>query len=118
MKLEEIWKSASTEADWLRYYGHRDTRMSEKFEDEKFYDRIISIGYAKVVTPLVVRCAMNHITSHKNVMESEVSDLYFTSGPRNHSNNVYTPLEYLIGKKIGTQQLINIIKKLNGPITL
>jgi len=112
MKLEEIWKSAETEADWLRYYGHRDTRMSEKFEDEKFYDRIVSIGYAKVVTELATRCAMNHITSDKPVMESEVSDLRFVSGPRNHENNVYTPLEYLIGKKNGTTQLINIIKKL------
>jgi len=118
MKLEEIWKSASTEADWLRYYGHRDTRMSEKFEDEKFYDRIVSIGYAKVVTELASRCAMTHITSDKPVMKSEVGDLRFTSGPRNHENNVYTPLEYLIGKKIGTTQLVNIIKKLNGPVTL
>lgn len=113
MKLEELWKSATTEADWLRYYGHRDTKMSEKFEDEKFYDRIISIGYAKVVTPIWERCAMGHITSDKPVLESTVEELSFTSGPRNHSKNVYTPLEYLIGRKIGTEQLVKIIKNYN-----
>lgn len=110
MELEKLWKSATTEADWLRYYGHIDTRMSEKFEDEKFYDRIVSIGYAKVVTPIWDRCPMGFITSDNPVLESTVEDLSFTSGPRNHSKNVYTPLEYFIGRKIGTNQLIKIIK--------
>jgi hypothetical protein len=110
MELEKLWKSATVEADWLRYYGHSETRLSEKFEDEKFYDRIISIGYTKKVIPLVSRCAMCYITSDKPVMESDIKDLRIISGPRNHENNVYTPLEYLIGKKVGTDQLTSIIK--------
>lgn len=110
MELEKLWKSATTEADWLRYYGHSDTRLSEKFEDEKFYDRIISIGYTKRVITLPERCAMCYITSDKPVMESDINDIRFVSGPRNHENNVYTPLEYFIGRKIGTEQLVSIIK--------
>jgi len=110
MELEKLWKLATTEADWLRYYGHSDTRLSEKFEDEKFYDRIISIGYTKRVIPLHERCSMGYVTSDKPVLESEFSDLRSISGPRNHDNNVYTPLEYFIGRKIGVDQLIAIIK--------
>lgn len=110
MKLEELWKLARNEADWLRYYGHSETRLSEKFNDEKFYDRIIGIGYTKVVIPLPSRCSMGNITSDKPVMESSINDLYIISSPRDHSKNVYTTLEYLIGKKIGTEQLIKIIK--------
>jgi len=110
LDLERIWKSATTEADWLRYYGHSETRMSEKFEDEKFYDRIISIGYTKRVIPLPQRCSMLNVTSDKPVLESDVSDLRVCNSPRNHGENVYTALEYLIGKKVGNDQLIKIIR--------
>jgi hypothetical protein len=112
MKLEELWKLAKTEAEWLRYYGHSETRLSEKFNDEKFYDRIVGIGYTKVVIPLPVRCSMGNITSNKPLMESSIDDLYIIGSPRNHSKNVYTPLEYLIGKNIGVEQLVKIIKNL------
>lgn len=110
MELERIWKSANTEADWLRYYGNLETRTSEEFNDENFYDRLIGIGYTKVVMPLSQRCSLTHVTSKKPVMESDISDLCFTSGPRNHSKNIYTPLEYMIGRKIGFEQLVKIIK--------
>lgn len=110
MNLEKLWKLATTEADWLRYYGHSDTRLSEEFNDVNFYDRIQSIGYTKRVIELPARCAMTYITSDKPILESEISELRMTSGPRNHSDNVYTPLEYFIGRKIGVNQLIDIIK--------
>jgi hypothetical protein len=110
MVLEKIWKSAKTEAEWLKYYGHVDTRMSEKFEDVNFYDRIISIGYAKKNIPLPQRCSMLNVTSDKPVLESDIIDLKEEYSLRNHDNNVYTALEYLIAKRIGTEQLIKIIK--------
>lgn len=110
MELQKLWNLATTEADWLRYYGHSDTRLSEPFEDEKFYDRIVSIGYTKRVIPLPNRCAMSCITSDKPVTESEVEDLRIVSGPRNHDKNVYTPLEYFISRKVRVDELIAIIK--------
>lgn len=110
LNLEKIWKSAKTEADWLRYYGHVDTRMNEKFEDVNFYDRIVSIGYAKRNISLDQRCSMLNITSDKPVLESEISELKEEYSLRNHDKNIYTALEYLIAKKIGTEQLIKIIR--------
>lgn len=108
--LEKILKAAQTEADWLRYYGHSETRMIEKFEDCKFYDRITSIGYAKKNIPLPQRCSMLNITSDKPVLESDITELKEEYSLRNHDNNVYTALEYLIAKGIGTDQLIKIIR--------
>jgi hypothetical protein len=110
MVLEKIWKSAKTEAEWLKYYGHVDTRMNEKFEDVNFYDRIISIGYAKKNIPLPQRCSMLNVTSDKPVLESDIIELKEEYSLRNHDNNIYTALEYLIAKGIGTDQLIKIIK--------
>ena len=40
MQLEKILKFAEIESDWLRYYGFREDRLTEKFEDYKFYERI------------------------------------------------------------------------------
>jgi hypothetical protein len=84
--------------------------MSEKFEDVNFYDRIISIGYAKKNISLPQRCSMLNVTSDKPVLDSDIIELKEEYSLRNHNNNVYTALEYLIGKNIGTEQLIKIIK--------
>lgn len=108
--LKDILRAAETEADWLRYYGQSDTRMSENFEDCKFYDRIISIGYTKRVMTLPNRCSMLNITSDKPVLESDVEDLREEFSIRNHDKNVYTALEYLIGRRIETEKLIKIIR--------
>jgi hypothetical protein len=110
INFEKLWKAARDEADWLRYYGHKDTKMSERFDDEKFYDRIISIGYTKRVIPLHNRCAMLNISSDKPVLDSEIKDIYAVGDGRNHDRNVYTPLEFFIGKNIGKDQLIKIIR--------
>ena len=99
MNKEELWNLADSEADWLRYYGHFSTRETEGFEDADFYDRMVSIGYAKVPTPLVMRCPMGFITGPQPVLECEPEELVMVSGPRNHDNNVYTPLEYFIGTR-------------------
>ena len=49
LDLEKMWKCAKTEAEWFRYYGHEESRMSEDFLDVNFYDRVQSIGYTKRV---------------------------------------------------------------------
>ena len=110
LNLEKIWKSARIEADWLRYYGHVDTRMGEKFEDVNFYDRIVSIGYAKKNIPLPQRCSMLNVTSDKPVLECDINELVVYNSYRDHNKNIYTALEYFIGKGMATSQLINLIK--------
>ena len=46
-----------------------------------------------------------------NVMDLETDNIVSVSGPRNHEKNIYTPLEYVIGrKKEGYKDLIDIIK--------
>lgn len=111
INLDSLWKIAENEANWLKYYGHVSTRMTEEFTDAYFYDRMISIGYAKVPTPLHLRCAMGYITSDKPVLESEPMELKMTSGPRNHEKNVYTCLEYFVGTRQMLDEIKSIIKK-------
>lgn len=104
MEIEKIKKLASTEADWLRYYGYVESRKEEKFEDVGFYDRMQPIGYSKVWTPLSIRCPMAFVTGLD-------LDATVTSGPRCHEKGVYTPLEFVIYNKIeGYLELIERIK--------
>lgn len=110
LDLEKIFKCAKVEADWLRYYGHEVSRMNEDFSDVNFYDRIESIGYTKRVIPLPNRCSMLNITSDKPVLNCEVSELEICHKQRSHDKNIYTALEYLIGKEIFKDQLIKIIR--------
>ncbi len=110
LDLEKMWKYAKTEAEWLRYYGHKESRMLEEFSDANFYDRIKSIGYTKRVIELHQRCSMMNVTSDKPVLESDISDLRQECSLRNHDKNIYTALEWFIAKGIATEQLIDIIK--------
>jgi hypothetical protein len=110
LDLEKMWKCARTEAEWLRYYGHEESRKSEDFSDVKFYDRIQSIGYTKRVIELHQRCSMMNVTSDKPVLESDISDLRIANETRSHGKNVYTALEWFIGTGMATNQLINVIK--------
>lgn len=96
--LKEIIKLADEEAGSLKYYGWRESRDNETFEDLGFYDRMVPIGYAKVVLPLDRRCPRSFLSS------LDINDVKFVSGPRNHSKGVYTPLEFIIYNKIGPYQ--------------
>lgn len=106
MTLEELNKYAEQETSWLRYYGNGkpEERIAEKYDDAKFYDRIVSIGYTKRVIPLANRCAACYVTADKPVLECEIEELKSVSGPRNHSENVYTALEYVFTKNIGNYE--------------
>jgi hypothetical protein len=111
LDLEKLWKCGKTEAEWLRYYGHEESRLEDEFSDVNFYDRISSIGYTKRVIALHQRCSMLNVTSDKPVLECNINELVISNSSRNHDNNIYTALEYLIHKKIGINQLIEIVKK-------
>jgi len=110
LDLEKMWKCAKTEAEWLKYYGHIDSRLTEEFNDVNFYDRIISIGYTKRVIDLHQRCSMLNVTSDKPVLECDISELRIQNSYRDHSKNIYTALEYFIGTGMANNQLIKIIK--------
>jgi hypothetical protein len=53
---------------------------------------------------------MLNITSDKPVLESDVEDLREEYSLRDHNNNVYTALEYLIAKGIEKERLIKIVR--------
>lgn len=104
--IKEIFKTAQQEAEWMRYYGHIDSRNSETFDDILFYDRMVPIGYSKVYTQLHIKCAMGFVNTLN--IDSNVEICY---GPRNHSKDVYTCLEFVIYNKIdGYLDLIKLIK--------
>jgi hypothetical protein len=89
------------EARWLKYYGHRDTRPFHQYKDPDFYEKVVGIGYTKRVIPLWKRCCMKTITSTKPVMESTIEELRYADDQRDHIKNIYTPLEYVLYKRIG-----------------
>lgn len=111
MDYNELFKLAKTEAEWLKYYCHADSKNIENFNYINFYDNLKSIGYTKVVMPLYYRCAMSYIKAKDgNTLDSHVEDLIFVSGPRCHSLEVYTPLEFIIiNKKDNYLDLLNLI---------
>jgi hypothetical protein len=110
LDLEKMWRSAKTEAEWLKYYGHQESRLVEDFSDVNFYDRIQSIGYTKRVTALYQRCSMLNVTSDKPVLECGISELKISDTNREHSKNIYTALEYFIGTGMAKEQLIKVIR--------
>lgn len=107
MTLEDLNKYAEQETSWLRYYGNGkpEDRISDKYDDANFYDRIVSIGYTKRIIPLPNRCVACYITASKPVLECSIEELIGVSGPRNHENNVYTALEVVFAKNIGDHEL-------------
>jgi hypothetical protein len=104
--IETIFKTAKLEAEWLRYYGHIDSRNEETFNDILFYDRMYPIGYSKKYTQLADRCPMGYLNGLN--LKSNIEICF---GPRNHSKEIYTCLEFIIHNKIdGYLNLIKIIK--------
>ena len=102
MKKEDLKKYVDQEVSWLHYYGsqqeseepNKTTRKTELYNDVLFYDRLISKKKKKKVIPLHMRCPAVFITSIKPVLESSIEELEIITGPRNHENNIFTPLEY------------------------
>lgn len=111
MTLDELYKYADHETQWLRYYGWSESRLSEPFNDHTFYDRLKSIGYTKRVIPLPMRCVAGYVTADVPVLQADVEDLKLCSAPRDHANNVYTALEYVFAKNLSrSDEFRNILK--------
>ena len=112
MTIQELNKYAEQEASWICYYGITETRKSDSYNDAKFYDRVLDIGdvtHAKRI-PLPLRCAACGLTSKRPVLESTVEELEITSGPRNHKDNIFTPLEYVLATQYdGYEKLISLL---------
>ena len=100
MSIIEFQKLVDHETQWLKYYGYRPSRKADDYNDHLFYERLESIGYTKVIMPLPNRCVGAFITSDKPVLESTIEELRTIGSPRNHSKNIFTPLEYMMSKKI------------------
>jgi hypothetical protein len=105
MEFGEIYRCAIKEAEWLKYYGHCDTRLAETFDDHLFYDRIESIGYTKVVMPLHLRCAMLYVAPSPKCVELDPgvsaldlgpNDVIPSYGPK--TETVLTALEYIVAR--------------------
>lgn len=93
MTEEELFKAAKQELEWLRYYGHVDSREAFSLDSDIYRD-LQSIGYAKVNLPLDVRCAPFIITSNNPIdSETSVEELFVIGSSRDRSQNKYTPLE-------------------------
>lgn len=104
--MEKIISAAKTESEWLRHYSHVDSRKEETFEDIGFYDRMLPNGYAKVYMPLHQRCPMGYV---KGLTLEDNKEIIY--GPRNHENDIYTVLEFVIHNKLpGYQEMIDYVK--------
>ena len=108
MNREELWKTVDREVDWLAYYGYRDDRKNVDM-DKQVYDQIKSIGYAKVNTPLDIRCNGYLCFVWKDGMT--IDDLEPLNESRNTEENKFTPLEVWV--KLYPEDKELIYKRIN-----
>jgi hypothetical protein len=91
MKIEELEKLIDQEIQWLRYYGHIDSRQALN-EKSEIYRDLISIGYTKRIIPLDRRCCPCIITSDEIICEGfDIDKLITDSNLR--GENRYSPIE-------------------------
>ena len=90
MNKDELWKHVDREIDWAAYYGYSKDRDLLDM-NKPFYDQVRSIGYAKVNTPLDVRC--NGYLCFVYTEGMSIEDLVPLSERRNSEENKFTPME-------------------------
>jgi hypothetical protein len=136
MKLEELMAAASQETSCLRYYGsaqknpnsEETTRLDEPFNDACFYDRLIGIGYTKVVMTLSKRCVPHFVTSKNPVLNSSIEELEVISGQHdfpfetvhftNRKKKFGNDFHYIIINKENTYALIADSRQIFRPENL
>lgn len=94
MNKNELWSYVEHEINMLRYYGYREDRKNLDINDVSLYDQIRSIGYAKVKTPLDLRCAGYICFKYEDGMSIE--DLVSLNQLRSQKNGTFSPLEVWI----------------------
>lgn len=98
MRKEELFKYVDTEVQGLRYYALKTTRDLLDI-NLSIYDTLKSIGYTKRVLELDRRCGHSRVTSNEPLTkDTPIESVEFIGSPRNHSQNIYTGLEFWIMK--------------------
>ena len=94
MKKEQLKKEVELELQWLKYYGFREDR--ENYDPSKLpYEQLRSIGYAKVNTPLPLRCGFFRVTADEPIsIDTELEDLIVSNDSRNIEQNIFTALDF------------------------
>jgi hypothetical protein len=94
MNIKELENLVEQEIQWLRYYGHVDSRR-ELNEKSEIYRDLIPTGYTKRIMPLDRRCSPCIITSEEIICEGfDISKLVKDSNLR--GENRYSPIEAYI----------------------
>lgn len=104
--FNDLWKMALREAERLRMCSKTDSINSEKFDSIDFYS---NIEYYSSV-PLYELTNLKYVSSDKSINKAKLKDIYIISETRDHSKNIYTPLEYFLINDIGRDKLLNILK--------
>jgi hypothetical protein len=101
MTIEELNKLVDLEIQWLRYYGHEESR-NKLNEKSNLYEDLVSIGYTKRVMKLDLRCCPCTITG------TELSNLKKENKLRSNTN--LSPIEIYI--KIYPEKKMEIFNRL------
>lgn len=91
MEKEKLWKIVCNEIEWMSHYGFSEDRLNLDLTKDNIYDQIQSIGYAKVNTPLDLRCIGWLSFKWENGMSIE--DLIPLNERRDPLDNRYSPCE-------------------------
>jgi len=92
MTKEQLKRDSEQELSWMKYYGYREDRQKFNIKlNTSIYDQVRSIGYAKVNTPLDLRC--NGYLSIKYKEGMRIEDMEVFDSRRDPSKNLFTPLE-------------------------
>jgi len=103
MNKEELKKLTIQELNWLVYYATLNSRI-ELDNKSPIYDQLISIGYVKRSSDLWRRCASGWI----KIKNKKLEDFILIGGPRNHENDIYTPIEVWL---MLYPESFNVVKK-------
>lgn len=91
MEKEKLWKLVSNEIEWMSHYGYREDRLNLDLKKDSIYDQIRSIGYAKVNTPLDLRCV--GWLSFRWSDDLKIENLVPLNERRDTLKNLYSPTE-------------------------
>lgn len=94
MTKEQLKKAVKLELEWLKYYALREDRKI--YDPSKLaYEQLRSIGYAKVNTPLPIRCGFLRVTAVKPISSvTKLKELIISSSNRNIEQNIFTALDF------------------------
>lgn len=94
MTEEELYELVEHELKWLKYYTHRDSRLSMTIGVD-FYKDLKPMGYVKQMMSLEDRCVPCFLTCSDGISEGmDISKLVKVAPPR--TDRTLTPLETVV----------------------